>query len=234
MQMVKNITSYPVSDRPYEKLERYGEKSLTNSELLAIIIKNGTKRLNCLQIAQNILSGNNNISGLSDLEFLEGLSMEDLKSFDGIGRVKAIQIKAVIELSKRISFVYKSKSKKITSPKDVFYILLPEYKGQKQEILKTVILNKQNMIISIVTNFIGHSDKIDVGIKEILSEPIKQMASSIILCHNHPSGNLRPSKQDITFTNKIVEYSRVFDIEVLDHIIIAGDLYTSLKESNLM
>lgn len=232
--MAKNITNYPVNDRPYEKLERYGEKSLTNSELLAIIIKNGTRRLNCLQIAQNILSGNKNISKLSDLEFLNTLSMEDLKKFEGIGRVKAIQIKAVIEFSKRISFIYKGKTEKITSPNDVFSVLQQEYKGEKQEILKTVILNKQNKIISIVTNFIGHTDKIDVGIKEILSEPIKQMASSIILCHNHPSGSLTPSKQDIIFTKKIIECAKLFDIEVLDHIIVANDIYLSLKEAKKM
>ncbi|MEG2348551.1 MAG: DNA repair protein RadC [Clostridia bacterium] len=229
--MAKNIKEYPLTDRPYEKLERYGQSVLTNSELLAIIIKNGTKRLNCLQIAQNILSGNKNISKLSDLEFLSLLSMEDLKTFEGIGRVKAIQIKAVIELSKRVSLIYKGKNDKISCPKDVFLLLCAEFNGMKQEVLKTIILNKQNKVISVITNFIGNSDRIDLGIKEILSEPIKQMAHSIILSHNHPGGSLTPSKQDIIFTSKIIEYSRIFQIEVLDHIIIAKDEYFSLKEN---
>ena len=100
----------------------------------------------------------------------------------------------------------------------------------KQECLKTVILNKQNCIISIVTNAIGSNDNISVGLKEILSEPIKQLASSIILVHNHPGGSLIPSKNDINFTKKVDEYSKIFNIQLLDHIIIANNNYTSMKE----
>ena len=119
---------------------------------------------------------------------------------------------------------------KIVSPRDVYDLLFKNYIGQKQETLKTVILNKQNAIISIVTNAIGTNDRIEVGIKEVFSEPIKQLASSIILVHNHPSGNLNPSRGDIEFTNKIYEYSKIFGIELLDHIIIGNNNYISLKE----
>lgn len=203
---------------------------MTNSELLAIIIKNGTTRLNCLQIAQNILREKPDKTNISDLEYLTSLSLQELKSFEGIGRVKAIQIKAVIELSKRISNIYSIKKEKITSPSTVFNLLVNEYIGQKQECLKTILLNKQNNVISIVTNAIGGNDKINIGIKEVLAEPIKQMASSIILVHNHPSGSLIPSKQDIKFTKHIEEYANIFEISLLDHIIIANNNYISLKE----
>ena len=101
--MAKNIKLLPLDDRPYEKLELIGENNLTNSELLAIIIKTGTKKYNCLEIAQNILKTKENISKISDLEYLTNLSLEELKSYEGIGRVKAIQIKAMLELSKRIA-----------------------------------------------------------------------------------------------------------------------------------
>lgn len=228
--MAKNIKLLPLDDRPYEKLELIGENNLTNSELLAIIIKTGTKKYNCLEIAQNILKTKENISKISDLEYLTNLSLEELKSYEGIGRVKAIQIKAMIELSKRIASMYVIDKKSITSPKDVFNLLRKEFIGKKQEVLKTIILNKKNTIISVITNAIGNNDNISIGIKEILSEPIKQMANSIILVHNHPSGNLKPSKADILFTKKINENAKLFDITLLDHIIISDKGYISLKE----
>lgn len=230
--MAKNIKLLPLDDRPYEKLELIGENNLTNSELLAIIIKTGTKKYNCLEIAQNILKTKENISKISDLEYLTNLSLEELKSYEGIGRVKAIQIKAMLELSKRIASMYATEKKKITSPKDVFDLLQKEFIGKKQEVLKTIILNKKNTVISVITNAIGNNDNISIGIKEILSEPIKQMANSIILVHNHPSGNLKPSNADILFTQKINENAKLFDITLLDHIIISNKGYISLKEIN--
>ena len=229
--MAKNINNLPLNDRPYEKLELLGSTNLTNSELLAIIIKTGTKDMNCLEIAQNILGDKVKYSNLNDIDYLVNLSFEELKKYKGIGRVKAIQIKAVIELAKRISKNYDNLKNKITCPKDVYDNLAYTYVGMKQECLKTVILNKQNTILSIVTNAIGSNDNIEVGLKEILSEPIKQLASSIILVHNHPSGSLNPSVADIRFTKKVDEYSRIFNIQLLDHIIIANNKYVSMKET---
>ena len=123
---------------------------------------------------------------------------------------------------------------KITSPKDVYNILLPYFIDKKQECLKTILLDKGNKIISIMTNAIGNNDKVEIGLKEILSEPIKHMASSIILAHNHPSGNLNPSKQDIIFTQNIEEYAKIFNIKLLDHIIITKNGYTSFKQINII
>ncbi len=229
--MAKNIVEIPLNDRPYEKLELLGAENLTNSELLAIVIKNGTKKYNCLEIAQNILKTNEKLQNVSDLEYLSSLTFEQLIKYEGIGRVKAIQIKAVIELSKRINSIYSAKDKyKIKSPRDVFNILGSTYIGKKQECIKTILLNKQNVVISIVTNAIGNNDSVNIGIKEILCEPIKQMATGIILAHNHPSGKLMPSKQDIDFTQKIADYSKVFNIQLLDHVIIGNLNYTSMKE----
>lgn len=232
--MAKNIKYLPPDDRPYERLELMGESNLTNSELLAIIIKNGTKKYNCLEIAQNILNSNHENLDISDLEFLSNLSIEELKSYEGIGKIKAIQIRAVIELSKRISSTYVNNRKKITTPRDVFKLLHKYFIGKRQEVLKTVILNKSNNIISIITNAIGSTDNINIGVKEILSEPIKQMANSIVLVHNHPSGNLNPSKADINFTNRVNECSKMFDIVLLDHLIISNEGYVSLKEMQII
>ncbi len=235
IKLAKNIKKLPFNDRPYEKLELMGEGNLTNSELLAIIIKTGTKKYSCLDISQKILSENNNITNISDLEYLTSLSIAQLKRYEGIGRVKAIQIKAVLELAKRISNVYKDNNKnKIRCPKDAFKIVFQDFLGKKQEILKTIILNKNNDVLSIITNYIGNCDKIDISLKEVLSEPIKQMAHSVILVHNHPSGNLKASLQDRNFTNNVIEYAQIFDIKVLDHIIISNNNYFSFKENNFI
>ncbi len=232
--MAKNIKEIPLNDRPYEKLELLGESNLTNSELLAIIIKNGTVNLNCIQIAHNILGSNKNTSNVSDLEYLSNISLEELKDFEGIGRKKAILIKAVIELSKRISKTHNFEKKKISTPRDVFDLVYQSYIGLKQECIKTIILNKRNNLLSINTNAIGEVDSVSISIREILSEPIKQMASSIILVHNHPSGNLLPSKQDIKFTKEVEEYSKVFNISLLDHIIIGKNSYLSMKDKKII
>ncbi len=228
--MAKNIISLPLNDRPYEKLELLGAENLTNSELLAIIIKTGKKNKNCLEIAQDILTSKKDTSDLNELEFLSLVSIEELRQHDGVGRVKAIQIKAVIELSKRMSTVYNSNKIKINTPKDAFNLLNSSYLGKKQECLKTILLNKKNSVISIVTNAIGNNDSINIGLKEVLSEPIKQMAHSIILSHNHPSGTLSPSKQDILFTKTIGENAKIFNINLLDHIIVSDSKYISMKE----
>ncbi len=235
--MAKNIiTSLPLNDRPYEKLELLGACNLTDSELLAIIIKTGTKKYNCLQVAQNIIASKNNEniqSNMSDLEYISSLSLEKLQSFEGIGRVKAIQILATVELSKRISNSYFLKKEKITSPEDIFNLVSGYYLGLKKEVLKIIILNKRNTVMAI-TNISGGVDNVNTNLKEILSEPVKLMATSIILTHNHPAGSLEPSRADIKFTNKIQEYSRIFNIELLDHIIIADNNYVSLKKLGIL
>ncbi len=229
--MGKNIVKLPVDDRPYEKLERLGSENLSNSELLAIIIKTGTKELNCLEVAQNVLTTDKNIDNISDLEHLNNLSIHELMKFPGIGRVKAIQIKAVVELAKRISYSSKNVDKcKINSPKDIFNLVKKSYIGKKQEIIKTVLLDKSNKVICVVTNSLGNIDSVMIGIREIFSEPIKQMAASIILVHNHPSGNTTPSKEDIKFTKMVVQNGEIFQIKVLDHVIIGNNSYSSLVE----
>jgi DNA repair protein RadC len=208
----------------------FGSENLTNSELLAIIIKTGTKDKNCLDISRSILTCNENIENISDLEYLSSMSLSNLKKFKGIGRVKSIQIKAVLELYKRISKTNINDKTRITSPKDIFNLVNESYIGKKQEIVKTIILDNSNKVLSVITNGIGKTSSVQIGIKEIFSEPIKQMATGIVLVHNHPSGNLNPSESDIKFTKNINEYGDTFEIKLLDHVIIGKNEYISLKE----
>lgn len=208
----------------------FGSENLTNSELLAIVIKNGTKSKNCLDISRDILTSNKNIDKITDLEYLSNMSLSNLREFDGIGRVKSIQIKAVLELSKRISKKDISTKTKIKEPKDVYNLLNELYIGKKQEIIKTILLDKSNRLISVITNGIGKTNSVQIGVKEMFSEPIKQMAYGIILVHNHPSGSMIPSESDIKFTNNINQYASTFEIKLLDHVIIGKNEYLSLKE----
>ena len=164
-------------------MELLGSKNLTISELLAIIIKNGTKELSCVEIARNILK-RDNVSNISDLEYLDMMSIEELKSFKGIGKVKAIEIKACIELAKRYNKEMLLEKCKITNPKEAYELVRSSYCSLKNEVMKVIILNKQNKVISVIDIASGQVDKIDIDIRQVFSEPLKQMASSIILCHN--------------------------------------------------
>lgn len=197
---------------------------------MAIIIKSGTKEKNCLELAKMLLAQNS--SGLASFKYIDSLSLDELKAFKGIGRVKAIQIKAVMEIAKRISKLPKDKVKKITCPKDVYNLLSKDMEEKQVEELKVIILNTKNIVKSVVTIAKGAQSRAVIGVKELLNEPLKQMAASIVIVHNHPSGDSSPSKQDIEFTKKICKSASIFDISVLDHIVIGNKEYTSIREIN--
>lgn len=230
--MAKNIACLPEKDRPYEKLELLGSENLTNSELLAIIIKNGTKEKNCLELAREILNSNESLF-LEDFEYLSTLSLNRLMQFDGIGKVKAIQIKAALELAKRINTQINAKKRKITCPKDVYDITCGTYCGMKTEMVSVIILDNSCNILAVNKLSSGLTNSVNLGVKEVFSEPIKHLATSIILVHNHPSGNLEPSRADIRFTKMIEEYGVTFNIKLIDHIIIGKNEYISMKEKRL-
>ena len=220
------IKELPELERPYEKLELYGESTLSNAELLGIIIKTGTKDETSVQIAQKLL--NLNKTEENDLHFLQSLTIEELMQVKGIGRVKAIQIKAVCELAIRMFKTSNYKKIVIKTPGDVAQILMSELKFQKNEIVKIVILNNKNQIIRIKEIATGGTNFANVEIKDILAEPLKLKATKIILVHNHPTGDSTPSKQDIFFTEKLYEVTQIMGLELLDHIVIGNMDYTSI------
>ena len=221
-----NINHIPVWDRPYEKMMLYGEESLSESELLSIIIKNGTKNLNALQIAQNIISKNVNI--YSDFRFLQQISINELIKFEGIGKIKAIELKAVGEIAKRIEKPINEEKLFITSRKDIVQLFMQQLRYEKTEILKLVMLNNKNKIQKIETIAKGSSDGITFDIKQVLSEPIKMQIPKIIVLHNHPSGVPEPSLADIEFTKRLDKACLLLGIELLDHIIIGDGIFQNI------
>ena len=222
------IKELPETERPYEKLELYGEKNLSNAELLGIIIKTGTKNCTSVDIARHILKLNDNLDS-NDLNFLRFLSIEEMAKIKGIGRVKAIQLKAVCELANRMNQPLNYKKIKIKEPNDVVKILMNQMQYEKVEVVKVLLLDTKCNIIKIRDIAIGGKNFVNIGMKEVLSESVKVGAPKIILAHNHPSGNSTPSKQDYEVTFKLDQASKLLGIELLDHIVIGKNEYTSIK-----
>ena len=221
------IKELPLSERPYEKLENYGADNLSNAELLAIIIKTGTKEESSVSIAQKILNLKEN-TDKDNLRFLQDISLEEFMKIKGIGKVKAIQLKAICELTKRIARPINSKQKPIKGPEDVARILIPEIRYEKREIAKVIILNSKNIILRIINISLGGTNFAYLEPKDVLAEAIKMQAPKIILVHNHPSGDTKPSKGDYNVTDRIYEAAELMGIQLLDHIIIGDGTYQSL------
>ena len=219
--MPLKIKELPKGERPYEKLEKYGENMLSNAELLAIIIKTGTKEENSIDIANRILLMSDSLKGL------QNLSLKDLENIKGIGKVKAIQLKSVCELAKRMC-KENDIMIQVKYPKDVAEIFFEEFKMEKQEIFKIILLNSKNYITKIIDFAKGKINSINLDIKEILQEIIKQNADRMIIIHNHPSGDPTPSIADINFTKKLYKASEIVGIKLIDHIVIGRNKYESI------
>ncbi len=222
-----NMKELPKAERPYEKLELFGEKNLSNAELLAIIIKSGTKEETSVQVAQKILKLNNNY-GDDSLNFLRDLSLQDLMEIKGIGKVKAIQLKAICELAIRMIKPSNYLETKITKQSDIAKMCIEEFKTEKKEIARVYFLNVKNIIMNILDIAVGGTNYVNVSIKDIVAQAVKLRASKIIFVHNHPSGISLPSKADIDFTDKLFNAVKMFNIDLLDHIIVSKKEYTSV------
>lgn len=221
------IKELPETERPYEKLELYGEKSLSNAELLAIIIKTGTKDETSVEVAQRILKLNYDPQ-TGELNFLRNISLNELMQIKGIGRVKAIQLKAISELAIRMAQPSNYKKIKVNSTSQIGNMLIHEFKYLKKEYAKLLLLNNRNEILKIENISIGGLTSVSVSIKEIIFKAIKLQASKIILAHNHPTGDPTPSKADIEFTDKLYQATLMFDIELLDHIVLGEQSFKSI------
>ena len=221
--MPLKIKQLPQSERPYEKLLMYGAKKLSNAELLAIIIKTGTKDETSIDIANRVLLLTDNISELSNI------STETLEKIKGIGKVKAIQIKAICELATRINTPINNLKIIIKTPKDVANLFMQEFRCEKQEKLKILLLSSKNEIVKNIEIKTGSINEIQVRPAEILKEVIKEEVNKFILIHNHPSGDSTPSKADFDFTEKIEKGANLLNLNFLDHIVIGRDNYKSIK-----
>lgn len=221
------IKEMPLSDQPYEKLEREGENCLTDSELLSIILKSGIKGTPAISLAQHIQSLDVQKQGIS---FLCQIPIEDLMSIPGVGRVKAIMIKATVELGRRIARNASiGCSETITSPSDIVKYVQEEMSQLQNEELRVALLDNKNSLMRIVKTASGNVKSTMFSPREVFKDAIKYNAASMILLHNHPSGNSNPSQSDFQTTMILSKIASDLDIPILDHIVIGKTSFESIK-----
>jgi DNA repair protein RadC len=213
------------SDRPREKLIENGVAVLSDSDLLAIIIRNGFKGLPATNLAKTIL-----LSVDNDLTRLSRMNLHELSSFKGMGKVKAVTVMAALELGRRRRFAEGGKALQISSSKDAASVFIPLLSDLCHEEFWMLLMNRANRVICRYQVSKGGISGTVVDPKMVYRKAVEQSASSLIFCHNHPSGNLSPSEADLQLTKKLVEAGRLFDMQVLDHVIIAGDNYYSFAD----
>jgi len=224
-----SIKNWAVEDRPREKMLSRGIQSLTDVELIALLIGSGIRKVSAVDLARQILhlAGNN-------LDKLGKYTVPDLKKLKGIGQARAITIVAALELGRRRKQADSPEYAKITSSNEVFNIMHPLLSDLVHEEFWVLILNRSNKVIDKRKISQGGITGTVTDIRLILKMAIDNLATSMILCHNHPSGNLQPSDADISITRRLKESSSLMDISLLDHIIIAGKSYFSFADENLI
>jgi len=223
------IIDMAMEDRPREKGARNGIHSLSNAELIAILIGNGSKQDSALELAKRILS-----MGKNDLYYLGKLSVKDLQSIHGVGWAKTSRILAAIELGKRRMEIPAPVKKSIKCSRDAYILIKPDLNELAHEEFWVLLLSRSNKLIDKIKISQGGISGTITDIRMILQEALTKLASAMIIAHNHPSGNLIPSEADKKITFKIKEAAILMDISVLDHIIVGEDNYYSFADENML
>lgn len=224
----KKMREIDISQRPREKLVKYGFESLKNEELLAILLGSGTKEKNVLDLSKYILEH------FGDKELLNA-TVEELCSIKGIGIAKACTIIAALQLGKRITKnILNRKITKVNSSSDCYNLVKEDFSLSDKEHFIAILLNIKNDIISTEVVSVGDLNSTVVNPREVFKPCVKKSAKKVIICHNHPSGNPRPSYADRKLTNRLIEAGAILDIEVLDHIIIGHNCYYSLSKDMII
>jgi DNA repair protein RadC len=221
-----SIKNWSQDDRPREKMVKLGAEVLSNAELLAIIINNGSKEKSAVELAKEIMQ-----LGQNNLDELGKLSLKDLQKIKGIGEAKAISIAAALEIGRRRSAGDLLTKTKLTSSKEIAHYLRTVLKDHTHEVFAVLFLNNANKVNGYKIMSKGGIAGTVVDARLILKEALDHNATGIILSHNHPSGNLKPSRQDIELTHKIKVAASYFDIKVLDHIIVSDEGYYSFADA---
>lgn len=229
MQKNKTIKELPASERPYEKFLSLGASGLSDADLLAIIIKTGTKDKSAVDIAQEMLSGRH-----GNLLNLYEMSYDELIQVSGIGQIKAIQLKAVAELSMRISKAKRARSIRMNTLVTIADYYMEQMRHLQQEVVICAYFDVKSRFLGDKFISKGSLSSSVVDISSVMRTALEKNASKIVLLHNHPSGDCTPSKDDIAVTDRLAEGSRIFSIELCDHIIIGDNEYYSFYENKII
>lgn len=229
MQKNNLIKNLPISERPYEKFLKYGSKALSDADLLAIIIKTGTRDLSSLDIAKSILrQKQGNLLNLYEMSF------EELMDFPGIGKIKAIQLKAAAELSKRIASTSRGYTLKMNSPASISDYYMEQMRHLREEIVLCAYFDSKGVFLGDKIISKGSITSSMVVISSVFKAALEKNAQRIVLLHNHPSGDASPSRDDISVTDNLCQGAKILGMEFGDHIIIGDNKYYSFFENNLI
>ena len=221
------IRDLPSEERPRERLRDHGPDHLSNAELLAILLRTGSKNENVIALATRLLSNRRGLRGLADSSF------HDLSEIHGVGEAKITQVMAALALGKRLAGLSPEERPVIRSPKDVAALLTSEMAFLPQESLRVLRLNIRNQVLGIYEAYKGNVSSAVVRSAEVFRDAVRENCPSIIIVHNHPSGDPTPSSDDARVTAQLVEAGRLLDIEVLDHVVVAQGGFVSLKDRRL-
>lgn len=222
------IKDLPADERPRERLVKYGAEALSNAELLAIILRVGTAEYSAIGLAEHMLGKFGGLKGIATA------SVEDLATIKGLGTAKGAQIKAMVELGRRLAASVGPSRPPVRCPQDVVDLLMPELRDQPQEQFKGVFLNSKNEVLKVRTITVGSLNASVITPRELFREAISHNSASVIVAHNHPSGDPTPSKEDIDVTKRLVQAGEYVGIEVLDHVVLGDGRWISLKERCLI
>ncbi len=221
------IKELPSSERPRERLLNYGVGALSTAELLAIILRTGVQDENVVRVAQRLLAGFGNLAGLAQAGTAELISEK------GLGPAKVAQLKAALELGRRLLVEAPGERPQVRSPADAANLVMSEMDLLEQEQLRVMLLDTKNRVLATPTVYKGSLNTSLIRVGEVFREAIKANCASLIVLHNHPSGDPTPSPEDVAVTAQIVEAGKLLDVEVLDHLIIGRQRFVSLKERGL-
>jgi DNA repair protein RadC len=230
MKQSNTIKEIPVTERPYEKCEQRGSASLSDEELLAVLLRTGTRGESALALARHILyhAGETGILGIHQF------SMERLMAIKGIGKVKAIQLSCISELAKRLSKATYQEALCFSEPGSIARYYMEDLRHEKQELMKLLMLNTKARLIGETNISKGTVNASLITPRELFIEALQKNAVSIVIMHNHPSGDPTPSREDMLITKRILDAGALIGIELLDHIIIGNNQYISFREEGLL
>ena len=222
------VNQWPISERPREKMLKYGVETLSNAELIALLIRSGTKEHSALALAETLLAREEGIRSLGSM------GPGEYAQIRGIGVATACTLSAAVELGKRIAASPKQERIAIENSSQMAELFMEQMRGLNKEIFRVVHLNTKHEIIAMEQVSVGNLNSSIATPREVFHNAVRRSASAVILAHNHPSGNPEPSDADILLTARLMEAGAVLGIRVLDHIIIGDGIYTSMKDKGLM
>lgn len=225
----QSIKEIPLTERPYEKCRQSGPEVLSDAELLAVILRSGTRDANCVDLARKVLA----LPAEQGLLGLHGLSFAELTGIPGIGPVKAVQLQCIGELCKRMADTKRADGVRFTSPKTVAAAYMEHMRHLEQENVRLLLLDSKGLLLKDLLIAVGTVNQAIVTPREVFIAALSHRAVNMILLHNHPSGDPTPSHADIVITKRIKEVGNLVGIPLIDHVILGDTIYISLKEQGL-